>query len=191
MGSGYFAQPAAFLIQVLFGLYILTVMLRFLFQLVRADFYNPLSQALVTITNPALRPLRRIIPGIRGVDVPSIVLMLTLQILELWLISLVIGDSPKVVGLIVLALAELLQLALYVFMGAILIQVIISWVSPGAYNPMTQLLYSLSAPVLKPAKALIPPLGGLDFSPFVALVALQLFRMMVIGPIFMAARQLL
>ena len=191
MGSNYFQEPATFLISVLFGIYILTVMLRFLFQLVRADFYNPISQAIVTITNPPLRPLRRVIPGLRGIDVPSMVLMLTLKIIEIWLRSLILGQTPKFAGLVVLAFAELAQLAVYVFIAAILIQVIISWVAPGAYNPAPQLLYSLSRTVLKPAKALIPPLGGLDFSPLVALVGLQLILMMLVKLIFVAAYGLL
>jgi len=191
MGSGYLTEPATLLINVVLGLYISMVMLRFLFQLVRADFYNPLCQSIVAVTDLLLRPLRRIVPGLRGIDIPSVVLMLALQMLEIWLKATVIGFAPELVWLVVMAIGELLRLAIYIFIGAIFIQVIISWISPGAYNPMTQLLYSLSRPVLKPARAVVPPLGGLDFSPVVALVGLQLINMLLVKPIFVVANGLL
>ncbi|HSR62519.1 MAG TPA: YggT family protein, partial [Gammaproteobacteria bacterium] len=93
--SSYLSNAGEFLISVIFDLYILAVMLRFLLQWVRADFYNPFSQFLVKVTNPALRPLRRIIPGYAGIDWPSILLMLILQAVELVLISLLkIGIVP-------------------------------------------------------------------------------------------------
>ncbi len=191
MGGGYVDDALTLLIGTLFGIYILTVMLRFLFQLVRADFYNPLSQAIVAITNPPLRPLRRIIPGLHGFDVPSVVLMLALQMLETWLIFTIEGLPRGAGGITVIAVAKLLQLAVYVFLFAIIIQVIVSWVAPGAYNPLTQLLYSLTAPVLKPARSMLPPFGGLDFSPLLVLLALQLILILIVRPIFDVGQTLL
>ena len=191
MGGGYVGDALTLLISTLFGIYILTVMLRFLLQLVRADFYNPLSQAIVTITNPALRPLRRIIPGLGGIDMPSITLMLALQILETWLIFTIEGMPRGAGGITVIATAKLLQLAVYVFLFSIIIQVIVSWVSPGAYNPLTQVLYSLTAPVLKPARNLLPPLGGLDFSPLLVLLVLQLILILIVTPILDVGQTLL
>ena len=191
MSGGYFGDALTLIISTLFGIYILTVMLRFLFQLVRADFYNPLSQAIVTITNPPLRPLRRLIPGFRGIDIPSLVLMLSLQMLETWLLFTIDGIPRGAGGIAVIATAKLLQLAVYVFLFAIIIQVIVSWIAPGAYNSLTQLLYSLTAPVMKPARALVPPFGGLDFSPLVVLLALQLILLLVINPIVDVGKTLL
>ncbi len=183
MGTQYFSNAGTFLIQTVFGLYILAVMLRFLFQLTRADFYNPVSQFIVKITNPPLRPLRRFVPGIAGVDVPSIVLMLILKLLELLLIITVSGVAPGISGLLVLALADLCHLALQVFLFAIIIQVIISWVAPHAYNPLASLLYSLTEPVLRPARRVLGSVGGLDLSPLIALIALQLISMLLIAPL--------
>jgi YggT family protein len=183
MNNPYVVDAADFLISVLFGIYITTVMLRFLFQLVRADFYNPISQALVTITNPPLRPLRRIIPGFKGIDVPSVVLLLALQVTAIWLRRLIHQASWTTGGLVVAALGDLLYLTVNVFLVAIVVQVIISWVAPGAYNPVTQLLYSLTRPVLRPARNFLPPVGGLDFSPMLVIVALVLLMKLLIAPI--------
>lgn len=191
MGNPYTTDAATLLINVVFGLYILLVMLRFLFQWVRADFYNPVSQMVVKATQPPLRQLRRFIPGYAGVDLAALVLMLTLQLVELWLKFAVAGYAPHLGGLLVLAVAELMQLAIYVFIIAIIVLVVISWVNPGTYNPMTGLLYSLTAPLLRPARRLIPPLGGLDISPVIVILALQLALILIVRPIHDLARPLL
>lgn len=179
MSGNYFTNPIEFLISTLFSLYILTVMLRFLLGLVRADFYNPVSQFLVRVTNPLLVPLRKVIPGIGKLDIAAIVLMIALQLLALTLIVLLRGGSVPVGAVIILGLAELVSLAINVFFFAIIIQVVLSWVNPGAYNPFTSLLYSLTAPVLRPIQKLIPPVSGIDLSPLFALIGLQVLRMLV------------
>lgn len=191
MLNPYAGNAANFLISTLFGLYLLAVMLRFLFQLTRADFYNPVSQFIVRVTNPLLLPLRRVVPGFAGIDLASIVLMLVLQVLELSLTYWISGYSPHLVGLCVLAIGKLLSLAFNVFFFSILVQVIISWVNPGAYNPITSLLYSLNEPLLAPARRLVPPLSGLDLSPLVVIIALQLASYLVVAPISDVGRGLL
>lgn len=184
MSGGYIAEAVGFLINTLFGLYLVAVALRFLLQYVRADFYNPVSRFVVAITNPPLRPLRRFIPGFRGIDWPCLVLMLLLKMLQLSLLGLVYaGRIPAPAGLLVLSLAGLLNLVIYIFIFAVLIQVIISWVNPDAYNPVTVILHRLTNPLLRPARRLIPPISGLDFSPIVVLVALQLLIMLGIRPL--------
>ena len=184
MGGPYVGNAATFLIETIFGLYILIVMLRFLLQLVRADFYNPISQFISKATAPALVPLRRVIPGLYGIDVACIVLMLGLKVLELWLVFAIGGQgSPALAGIAVLALAELARLAVNVFLFSILIQVVISWVNPGLYNPVTSILHSLNEPLLAPARRLVPPMSGLDLSPIAVLVALQLASMLLVRPI--------
>lgn len=184
MGGGYFTQAAVFLIEIIFGLYILAVLLRFLLARVRADFYNPLSQFIVKVTNPAIKPLRRIIPGYMGIDWPSIVLLFAVQIVEIILIALITsGRIPAVEGLCVLTIANLIKEVIYVYIFIILIQVVISWINPGAYNPITTLLYQLSEPVLKPVKRLLPPAGGFDFSPLVVLIGFQLLIILLVSPL--------
>lgn len=179
MSGNYLANPAEFLITTLFSLYILAIMLRFLLGLVRADFYNPISQFLVKITSPLLVPLRKVIPGVGRIDSASVVLMLVLQFVALLLIVLLRGVEVAPGYLLVAAIGELVMLAINVFFFAIIIQVILSWVSPGQYNPATAVLYSLTAPVLRPVQKLIPPVSGFDLSPLFALIGLQVVRMLV------------
>lgn len=183
MGGGYLGNAGAFLVQTLFGLYILAVMLRFLLQWVRADYHNPLSQFLVRITSPVLTPLRRLVPGLLGLDMAAIVLMLGLQFVESSLVLLIKGVAIQPVGLLVLSLVELLQLAYYIFLFAIIIQAVLSWVQNGAYNPFTVVLHQLTEPLLRPARRLLPPVSGLDLSPLIALIGLQLVSMLLIDPL--------
>ena len=191
MSGSSLSEAGIFLITVIFNLYILAVALRFLLQCVRADFYNPISQLLVTITNPVLRPMRRWIPGAGGIDLSSLLLMFVLKSIELMLIWLIsTGRIPALPGLFVISIAKLLNLMIYIFFFAILIQVIISWVNPGAYNPVTVLLYRLTDPLMRPARRLIPPMGGLDLSPMVVLIALQLIIILFIKPLILMGNSL-
>ena len=191
MGGNYFAQAAIYLIEIVFGLYILAVLLRYLLARVRADFYNPLSQFLVKITNPPLKPLRRFIPGYLGIDWPSIILLLFIQGLEIIMIALVSnGHIPAPAGLFVLTIANLLQTLIYIHMFIIIIQIVISWVNPGAYNPITVIMFQLSEPVLKPARRLIPPAGGFDWSPLVILIIMNLMIILMVSPLMDLGRRL-
>jgi len=183
MGSNYFTSPLAFLVSTLFTLYILVVLLRFLLQLTRADFYNPLSQFIVKVTAPVLRPLRRVIPGWGGIDVASLVVMLVLQIVSVWLVLLLTGRNAGIATILIIAVAQLVDLVFSVYIWGILIQAIISWVNPGVYNPVTSVLYSLTEPLLRPVRKRLPPVGGFDLSPLVVIIGLQVLRMLVM-PLF-------
>ena len=179
----YLIQAGVTLVQFVIGLYLLIVLMRFLLQLFRADFYNPISQTIVTLTNPPLRILRRVIPGYAGIDVPSIVLLILIQLIEICLLSLLlVGTLPSVTGLITLTIAKLFELTTYVFIFFIFIGVIISWINPGAYNPLTILIHQLTDPLLRPVRRQIPPMGGLDITPMVALLILYLFLTLVVAP---------
>jgi len=191
MGGSYVGNAATFLIGTLFGLYILIVMLRLLLQWARADFYNPISQAIIKVTQPVLRPLRRVIPGLHGVDLASVTLMFALKYVELWLTMGILGYSTHVVGLSILTVAALLSLLINVFLFSILIQVVLSWLNPGNHNPVTALLYSLNEPLLGPARRMVPPIGGLDLSPIVVLLILQLAAILLVAPIRDLGRGLL
>lgn len=191
MGGSYVGNAATFLIQTVFGLYILIVMLRFLLQWARADFYNPISQFIVKATQPPLKPLRKFIPGIGGLDMAALIFMLVLKFVELWLVTGLLGMSPQIGGLAILSIAELLGLLINVFIFSILIQVIISWVNPGMHNPVMGLLHSLTEPLLAPARRVIPPISGLDLSPIIVIVCLQLASMLAVAPIRDLARSML
>jgi len=161
-----------FLIQTIFGFYILAVMLRFLLQCVRADFYNPLVQFLVRITNPPLLPLRRIVPGYRGLDLASVVLVVALQLVEVLLVTLVLGQGVSFWGVLLLTLAELLKLLINIYLWSVVIQALLSWFNPDPYHPATRLLTQLTAPLLRPARRWLPPISGVDLSPMLVIVAL-------------------
>jgi YggT family protein len=184
MANGsYVGNAATFLISTLFGLYLLAILLRLLLQWVRADFYNPISQFLVRLSNPLLKPMRRYIPGYGGIDLASIILLLLLQMLELLLILWLRGGSPNPGGLLLWSIAELLGLTVHLYMVTIIVQVVLSWVNPGAYHPVNTMLYQLNEPLLGPARRMLPPMGGFDLSPLIVLVLLQLASMLLVAPL--------
>lgn len=183
MGGNYLADSAAFVIQTLFGLYILAVMLRFLFQLLRAPFHNPISQFIVTVTNPPLKQLRRVIPGMMGIDMASVLLMLVLQMIEIILISALYGSVPGLAGLILISIGKLLQMAIYIFMIALFARIILGWVNPHLYNHATVLLASLTDFMMVPARRIIPPVGMLDLSPIVLFLLLGLALRLIVQPL--------
>lgn len=183
MDNPYLSNAAVFLISTVFNLYIFVVMLRFLMQWVRADFYNPVSQFVVKITNPPLRPLRRIIPGLAGMDLASVVLLIALQVVDLMLINLAVGRVSSAGGLFVTAIAALLSTLITLYFITIFVEVILSWIATGAYSPITYLITQLNAPIMAPARRLIPPIGGIDLSPLVVIIVLQLTKILVIAPL--------
>ncbi len=180
----YLANAGVFLVDTLFSLYIMAVMLRFILALVRADFYNPISQFLVKITNPLLIPLRRVIPGLAGIDLAAIVLMLLLQFLSLVLVSLIAYRVlPGVAGLLVVAAGTLIDTAATLYLVLLFIQFILSWVQPHGPNPVLYLIHQVNEPLLRPVRRALPPMGGLDFSIMIVGIGLILVKMLVAAPI--------
>lgn len=178
--NGHLASPLEFLITTLIELYLLAVLLRFLLALSRANARNPVSEFLITVTTPTLRPLRRVIPGWGGVDVASLVLMLALQLVALGFSVWLRGVSAGPGMLALLAVEELVGLTFNVFIFGILIQAVLSWVNPGVYNPVSELLDSLTRPVLRPVRNLLPVISGIDLSPLFAIIGLQVLKMLVV-----------
>ncbi len=189
--GGPLTNAGSFLITTLFGIYLLIVMLRFLFQYFRIDFYNPISQFLLKATNPVLIPLRRMIPGAAGIDWSSILLMLAIKMIETLLVILMLGGKPGLSAMLLISIAGLLSLLMNVFLFSIIIQVVLSWVSPGTHNPMTSIIYSLTEPILRPVRNALPPMGGLDLSPLVVLIALQLISILFTDPLTQTGWKLL
>ena len=160
--------------------------LRFLLQTVRADFYNPVTQFLVKLTNPPLKPLRRIIPGWGGIDVASLVLAFVLQFVAMALLLLLSGTDMGLVaipGLLLATLTKLVSLVLYIYLFGIFILALLSWINPGVYNPIAAMLYSITEPLLRPAQRLIPPIGGIDLSPLAVILVIYVVRLLVIPPL--------
>ncbi len=187
---GALATVLDFLLTTLFQLYIAIVLLRFLLQWARADFYNPLSQFVLKLTTPLLRPLRRIIPGFGGWDLATLVLAWLLAMVQVTLVGtqisqynipgLLDGQSLSLFGVMLISLLDIFALSVSLFLIAIIIQAVSSWFNPGHYNPVTVVLYSLTEPLLRPARRLLPPISGIDLSPLLVLLALQVLKMLVV-----------
>ena len=178
------SNAGVFLISTLFGMYILAIMLRLILQTVRADFYNPVSRFIVKITNPPLKPLRRFIPGFAGIDMASVFVMMTLQMLEFYIITLMRNfPTPDILGLALYAAVELVSLGFYVFLFSIFILALLSWINPGQYNPINNLLHQITEPVLRPARRLLPPFSGMDLSPMLAMIGLWLMKLLLLDPL--------
>ncbi|HSX72254.1 MAG TPA: YggT family protein [Pseudomonas sp.] len=172
---------AIYILQTLGSMYLLIVLLRFVLQLVRADFYNPLSQFTVKATQPLLRPLRRIVPGFGGLDLASLLLAILVQLVIMALtLLLAYGTTGNPLQLLVWALIGVTSLFLKIFFFALIISVILSWVAPGSYNPGAQLVNQICEPLLAPIRKILPSLGGLDLSPIFAFIAINLIDMLVV-----------
>jgi YggT family protein len=175
-------MAAIYLIQTLGSLYLVIVLMRFILQLVKADFYNPISQFIVKATKPLLMPLRRIVPGFGGIDFASLVLALILQMALMAVIITLLGAAlPNLVFLLVWSFIAVAALFLKIFFFALIISVILSWVAPQSGNPAAILVQQLSEPVMAPIRAILPSMGGLDLSPIFAFIALRLIDMLVIA----------
>ena len=173
-------DAAIFIIQTLGSLYLLIVLMRFILQLVRANFYNPLCQFVVKATQPLLKPLRRVIPSLFGLDMSSLVLALLLQILLFVVILMLNGYQAFTVLLLPWGLIGIFSLFLKIIFWSMIISVILSWVAPGSRSPGAELVAQITDPVLAPFRRLIPNLGGLDISPIFAFIAIQLLQSWVI-----------
>lgn len=173
---------AVFLITTLFSLYIGAVLIRFLLAYARADFHNPLSQFLVKVTNPLLVPLRRFIPALGKVDTASLVLAFLLKLLGILLLTVVMGQGFNPGYLLLAAMVDLLRTLIWIYIIAMIVQAVISWVGSAYGNPVVPLLYSLTAPILLPLRKIVPTIGAVDLSPLVAIVLLQVC-LIVLAPL--------
>lgn len=181
----------SFLIDTVFQLYMLLVLLRFLFQLTRVNFRNPLVAPIVTLTQPPLAWLRRFIPGLFGVDLSAIVLFILLALVKLFLLSLVGAGGFNFAAGLVWAIAKLLDTAIWICIVAIFMQAIMSWFVQQPGHPLMSLLGDFTRPILRPIRNILPSMGGIDFSPIAAFMALSFIQKLLITPLYYTASQLL
>ncbi len=181
--NSYMAEPAIFLVDTLFSLYILAVVIRFLLQWSGGDFYNPIAQMLIKLTHPPLKFLRRFVPPAGKIDTSAIVLALGMQMLADFAILFLKGVVVGVGALAIISFTQLLSLLINIFIFAIFAQALLSWFNPGTFNAAMSVLHSLSEPVLRICRNLVPDLGGIDLSPLAALILLQLAKMLLLPPL--------
>lgn len=171
-------DAAVFLLRTIFDLLACAFFLRFWMQWVRVPFHNPFAQFVVKVTDFAVRPLRRIVPGVFGLDWASLIPFYAAELLMVLGVNWVMGypfavaGGAVVPGLLLLAFASALRLALYMLIGLVLLQAVLSWVNP--FSPLAPVFYTMSRPILAPFQKFIPPMGGVDLSPLVALIVVQL-----------------
>jgi YggT family protein len=183
MNTSYVTNPMIFIIDTVLSLYILAVLLRFLLQWCGAEFYNPISQFLVKITHPPLRLLRRFVPPVGKIDTSSLVLLLGLQMLSDFSILMLSGVTRSIGELTLLSIAELISLLLNVYVFAVFARALLSWFDPGSFRAASSILYSLTEPLLDTCRRFIPDFAGVDLSPLVALMLLQLTKMVILPPL--------
>ncbi len=172
-------NSAIFLIQLVFGIYLMLVLLRLWLQFARADFYNPFSQFVVKATHPVVAPLRKIIPAIGRLDTATLVLALLVAVGQLVAISLVQGLTLNPVAIAITAPVLVLREAFQLVFWVLIIRAILSWVSQGR-NPIEYVLMQLTEPMLAPIRRIIPPVGGLDLSILILIVAMQFGQLLLL-----------
>lgn len=173
-------NPLIFLIDTLFDIYIAIVLLRFLLQQVGADFFNPISQFIVKATQQPVVIARRIIPSFRGIDFATLTLAVLLIFTKLIIILALGGIHPSISALLLQSLYDLIELIFNIFIFAVFIQAILSWVNPDPYNPVSALLSCLTRPILTPIRKHLPMMGGLDLSTIAALIGLTFFKLVAL-----------
>ena len=178
--NGSSTNAISYLVGTLLDLYITAVLLRLILQWVRADFYNPVCQFLVKITNPVIVPLRRVIPSIRSLDTASVLLILALEFFSVWIASRISSSPLNFEQIVVFSLMKLAATLLMTYFFLIIASVILSWVAARMRHPVIPLVYQLTEPVLLPFRKIIPPIAGIDLSPLFALIVIR-FLLLLIG----------
>jgi YggT family protein len=187
----YLMQAGAFLIDVAFRLYIFILMLRVLIQWTQAlNFYHPLSRFVYSATFPLLKPLQKFMPRYHNVDTGIFLLIILFIALKTLLIDLLLNAHFSIGGILISSFAELLLLFIYVFIFSIIIEMILSWFNSDPYNPLQVFVSRLNAPLLKPMRNFIPPVGGLDLSPLAVVILLQLALILIVSPLMDLSKRL-
>jgi YggT family protein len=172
------SQIGILIFSTLGGLYLLVVLLRFLLQIARADFYNPLSQFIAKATNPVLLPMRRVIPGLFGLDLACLVLALAVQFVTVFIGLLLAGSFNPLTALIWGALG-IASMVMYIYYVCMIAMIILSWVAPQTRHPAAMLATQLVRPLCSPIQRILPAMGGIDISPIFVFLLLQVVRMLI------------
>jgi YggT family protein len=174
MNPSALLNALVFLVDTLLSLALFVVLARLLLQWARADFRNPIAQAIVKITNPLILPLRRVLPPIGKIDTASVVAVVLVAVVKVGIVFALTGYGSAGVQVWVRTVAvELVQVLLNTYFYSILLYALLSMIAPGGYSPLQSVLGSVCEPVLRPFRRLIPPIAGIDLSPLWAMIAIQ------------------
>ncbi len=177
-------NASAFLVHSIFDIYIFILLLRFVLQYLRVDYYNPFTQFIVKATSPVVVPLRRIVPGFWGIDFATLLVIIALTSLKVSLVMFIsLHKFPNPAGILIWSLGEIVNLTINLFFYSILLSVILSWVAPLSQSPVAPILYRLTEPLMRPMRRMIPPIGGFDITPIPVMIVLQLLKILVGDPL--------
>jgi len=180
----YIQNATDFLLQAIIGFALYIALLRFWMQWVRADFSNQIGQFIISVTNPIVIPLRKLLPSIGTIDTATVVLAFAIglvKIMAFLLLRDITGVPP--LNYLIWGVGLFIKSSLYLFIAAIFIQVIASWINPHSYHPILSIANAIANPITAPIKRIVPSLGGLDFSALIALLFLQFTLRLVVAPI--------
>lgn len=175
------SSAIVFIINAVTSLYLLVLLLRFWMPWLRADFRNPLAQGILRFTSPVVIPVRRIVPSFGRLDTATVLVAFVIQYLTVLLLLLIVGRTAGFADIALTAIVKLVVLSINLFVYAIFIRIILSWISQGTYNPATAIITTLTEPVLRPFRRFIPPIGGFDISPIFAVILLLAATIVVNG----------
>ena len=179
----YIANAGSLVVNTLIGLYLYVVLLRFWMQWMRVDFRNPVGQFVISATNPVIVPLRKIFSPIGSVDTATLLFAFIVATVKVWALLSLAGLQASLVANLVYGFSEVLRSSIHIFIAAILVTIIASWVASGSYNPVVTLAHQIAGPIMEPARRLIPPMGGLDLSPILVFLFLNLTLTLIVAPI--------
>jgi YggT family protein len=165
-------QIGVYLVDTVFAFFVMLLLARFHFQWLRVPFRNPVGEFVLATTSWMVMPLRRVVPGLAGLDLATLLLAWLLQGVAIWIKASIVGAEPSLLLLAGMAALDLVRYSLYILVFAVLVQVIFSWINP--YAPMAPVFNAMTAPFLRPLRRFIPPLGGIDLTPLVLLVIIQI-----------------
>ena len=177
-----FQNGLVYLIRTVFNLFLFVMIIRFILAWVRADYFNPLTQITVRLTNPLVKPVRKILHNYRDIELSSLVLIYLINTIKFMLIAVMSSGMPAILGLLALSFADMLDLFIQVMMGALFLYVILSWIQP--FSPVQRVLSQVVSPIVTPFQRILPPIAGFDLSIIPAFMVLQLTSIMLINPLY-------
>ena len=175
------SSAIVFIVNAVTSLYLLVLLLRFWMPWLQADFRNPLAQGILRFTSPIVIPVRRIVPSFGRLDTATIIVAFVIQYLTVLLLLLILGQTAGIAAIAVTSIVKLVALSINLFVYAIFIRIILSWISQGGYNPATTIITMLTEPLLRPFRRILPPMGGFDISPIFAVILLLAATIVVNG----------
>lgn len=178
--SGNSLNAILFLISTVFDFYTVVLIMRLVLAWVGADYHHPITQFVVKLTNPVIKPLKRFIPDLRGVEIATVIIIVLVEACKYFVITMLSFGLPNVLGLFILALGDAIRLILQTLTLALILQVILSWIQPN--SPVYDVLHKFTSPIIRPLQRVIPPVAGIDIAPLPAIIILQLLVIILVNP---------